>query len=109
MLELRSGPRLATTLPVAVRFPDVEPSEGWGRIIDLSTTGVKLETRWPLKIGQSVYLSFAPYHDMKLENLRAQVVRVDWEEGYYVGAMIFDGSVDQGYLKDALVALMSRS
>ncbi len=108
MLELRGSPRLSTTLPVALRFPDTENPEGWGRIIDLSPTGVKLETRWPLKVGESVYLTFIPTHELRLENLRAQVLRVDWEDGYFIGGMIFDASVDQNYLKDALVALMTK-
>lgn len=106
-LEVRSGPRLATTLPVALRFPDVDPPEAWGRMIDLSTSGVKLETRWPLKVGQAVYVTFYARAEMKLENLRARVVRVGWEEGYYIGGLAFDESVDQSYMREALMALMS--
>jgi len=108
MRDLRVGPRLATSLAVALRFPDAEPGEGWGRLIDLSIGGVKMETRWPLKIGQSLYLTFVPHHEMRLENLRARVLRVNWEEGYYVAGLAFDESVDQTYLKEALVVLMTK-
>src|SRR5688572_3436571 len=99
--DFREGPRLAASLPVAIRFPDADHTEGWGRILDISTTGVKLESRWSHKVGQAVYLTFMPQSDMRLENLRARVVRVSWEEGYYVAGLVFDESVDQAYLREA--------
>ncbi len=105
-LDPRSGPRLSTSLPVALRFPDGDPPEGWGRLLDLSLNGAHLETRWPLKIGESVYLTFVPRSEMRLENLRAHVVRVEWEEGYYLAGLAFDESVDQAYLREALLALV---
>ncbi len=108
MNDLRAGPRLSTSLPVILQFPDGVPTEGWGRILDLSLSGVKLESRWPLKVGQAVYITFEPQHEMRLENLRARVVRVQWEEGYYVAGLSFDESVDQAYLREALISLMSR-
>lgn len=107
-VDMRSGPRLAASLPVVLRFPDTNPPDGWGRILDLSLTGMKLETRWPLKVGQAVYVTFEPQNQTRLENLRARVVRVTWEEGYYVAGVAFDESVDQAYLREALILLMSK-
>lgn len=106
-MEARSSPRLSTSIPVALAFPDAEPSQGWGRIIDLSLGGARLETRSTLKVGQAVYLTFEPHHEMRLENLRARVVRAQWEDGYYVAGLAFDENVDQSYLKEALVLLMT--
>jgi hypothetical protein len=106
-VDFRSGPRIAASVPVALRFPDGHPPEGWGRMMDLSAAGMKVETRWPLKVGQPVYLSFAPRSPLRLENLRARVVRVGWEDGYYIGGLVFDESVDQAYLKETLIALMT--
>lgn len=107
-VDMRSGPRLSSSLPVLLRFPDADPPDGWGRIQDLSLTGVKLETRWPLKAGQAVYVTFEAQNEMRLENLRARVVRVAWEEGYYVAGLAFDETVDQAYLREALILLMSK-
>ncbi|MBI4396932.1 MAG: PilZ domain-containing protein [Elusimicrobia bacterium] len=109
LFDFRNGPRLATSLPVALRFPDGDSPEGWGRIYDISATGVRLESRWPHKIGQAVYLTFLPRNDMRLENFRARVVRVSWEEGFYLVGLVFDESVDQAYLKDALMALINET
>jgi hypothetical protein len=106
---LRAGPRLATSLPVALRFPDADPSEGWGRIIDISVSGVRLETRWRIEVGQAVYLTFVPHGEMRLENLRARVIRTEWEDGYYVAGLAFDATVDPTFLREALVLLMSRT
>ncbi len=107
-VDLRHGHRLATSLPAAIRFPDGDAPEGWGRIFNISTTGVKLESRWPLRVGQSVYLTFEPQKEMRLENLRAKVIRVSWEEGYYVGGLAFDDTVDHAYLREALIALLDK-
>jgi c-di-GMP-binding flagellar brake protein YcgR len=106
--DLRASPRLATTLPVALQFPDADPPDGWGRLVDLSLGGAKLESRWPLKVGQAVYITFEPRSEMRLENLRARVVRVAWEEGYYAAGIAFDESVDQAYLREALNVLVNR-
>ncbi len=97
------------SLPVALDFPEKDPAQGWGRLLDLSPTGARLETRWPLKAGQTVYLTLNPRREIRLENLRSRVVHVDWEEGYYVAGLLFDESVDQGYLKEVLVMLMTGS
>lgn len=105
---LRESPRLAASLPVLIRFPDADPSEGWGRLIDISVTGARLESRWPHRVGQSVYLTFSVRPEMRLENLRAKVVRAGWEDGYYEAALVFDDTVDQDYLREALVALLNR-
>ena len=106
--ELRSGPRLSTSLPVALQFPEAEPSEGWGRILDISLAGAKIETRCAFKAGQAVYLTFEARKEMHLENLRSRVVRVSWEEGYYEAGLTFEDSVDRAYLREALIVLMSR-
>lgn len=108
MADVRAAPRLSTSLPVALQFAEAAPSQGWGRILDLSMSGVRLETRWPLKVGQAVYLTFEPQNEVRLENLRARVVRLMWEEGYYVAGLAFDETVDQAYLREALILLMSR-
>jgi hypothetical protein len=106
--DFRDGPRLATSLPVAFHFPESDPSAGWGRILNLSVGGLKVETRWPLRIGQSVYVTFVPRSEMRLDNLRAKVVRLSWEEGYYEGALEFDNSVDRAYLQEAIQALLNK-
>jgi hypothetical protein len=77
--------------------------------VDLSVGGVRVETRWPLRVGQAVYVSFEPQKEMRLENLRARVVRVTWEDGYYIGGLAFDESVDQTYLGEALQILVSHA
>lgn len=108
-VESRSAPRVAVSLPVALRFPDGEPAEGWGRILDLSVAGVRLESRFPHRVGQSVQLTFFPVSKVALQNLPAKVVRVSWESGYYVAGLAFDPAVDKGHLKLALMTLISRA
>jgi hypothetical protein len=109
LIDFREGPRLAASLPVALRFPEGDNTEGWGRLLNLSSSGVKLETRWPLRIGQPLYLTFDAQSEMRLSNLRARVVRVGWDEGYYEGALAFDESVDRAYLKEAIAVLLNRA
>ncbi|HOW29010.1 MAG TPA: PilZ domain-containing protein [Elusimicrobiota bacterium] len=108
MVEGRISPRLSTSLPVLLQFPESDVPEGWGRILDLSMSGVRVETRWNLKIGQVVYITFVPQSEMRLDNLRARVVRFTWEDGYFVGGLVFDESVDQAYLREVLMYLVSR-
>ena len=77
-------------------------------MLNLSMTGAKVETRWPMKMGRPVYVTFSPRGGLRLENLRARIVRVQWEDGYYIGGLIFDESVDQNYLREALVVLINQ-
>lgn len=108
MVESRASVRLSLNIPVALHIPKGKFTEGWGRILDISTNGLQIETRTQIKIGQVVYLTFVPHGDLRLENLRARVVRVGWEEGYYIAGLYFDDSVDRSYLREALVIILNK-
>ena len=107
LIDGREGPRVAASVPVALRFPDGDASEGWGRLLDIALGGARLESRWPHRVGQAVYLTFEPRPGMRLENLRSRVTRVRWEEGYYIAAVSFDETVDKTYLREALSVILN--
>ena len=107
-IQQRRYPRIMTYLAVALRFPDVEPAEGWGWILDLSGNGVRVETRSPLRVGQGIYVSFQVSDQYVFENLRAEAVRVAWDMGYHIAALAFDETVDFDYVAEAVRFIASQ-
>lgn len=93
-IENRRFPRLTTSVPVGLRFPSGNVQQGWGRIINVSATGLLLETRSALKVGGVIYTTFALKDGAKFENLRAHVIRVSYEEGYFVAGKFCNVSPD---------------
>jgi len=96
------------SVPVTLRFPQGPSDEGWGRIKSITIDNVKIKTRHKIKVGQSVYLTFIPQGDIRVENLRARIVHILWDEGYYIADLFFDDSVDKSYLREALVIILNR-
>src|SRR5262245_54210360 len=103
--ERRKVTRFSTSIPVGLRFPSGAFQEGWGRILNLSPEGLFLETRYPIKVADVIYASFALKDGAKFENLRSHVIRVQYEDGYYSVAIAFDDVVDQDTLREVLAAL----
>lgn len=103
--DRRQYPRFATSVPVGLRFPSGLTREGWGRILDLSAGGLVMETRFPMKVASVVYVTFALHDGAHFDNLRARVIRVTYEEGYYVAGIAFDDVVDTETLRDVIAAL----
>ena len=64
-----------------------------------------MESRFPIHVAGVVYASFSLKDGAQFENLRAHVVRVSYEEGYYQAAIAFDDVVDQDTLRDVIAAL----
>ncbi len=91
---------------MGLRFPKGPLKEGWGRIINLNATGLLLETRFPLKVAGVLYVTFSLKDGGKFENLRARVIRVSYEEGYFIAGISFDDVVDQETLKDVIASLV---
>jgi hypothetical protein len=104
-LEKRKSARFSTSIPVGLRFPAGRVREGWGRILNLSVEGLFLETLFPVKVAGVVYVTFALKDGAQFQNLRARVIRVRYEEGYYQAGIAFDEVVDQETLRDVLSAL----
>ena len=104
--ESRTSPRLTTSIPVGLRFPLGRIHEGWGRIINLNASGLLLETRFPLKVASVIYTTFTLKDGARFENLRARVIRLNYEEGYYVAGIAFDDLVDQETLRDVIASLV---
>jgi len=103
--DKRTTPRFSTSVPVGLRFSSGSVKEGWGRIINLNASGLLLETRFVLKVAGVVYVTFSLREGAKFENLRAHVIRVSYEDGYYVAGVAFDDVVDKETLRDVINAL----
>ncbi len=106
MIYSRKSPRLSVSIPVMIHFIDSDSVDGWGRIVDISTEGVRLETRWLLKTGEHVAVSLPYGYQKDSENLKAKVVHVRWDEGYYVAGLLFDASVDRKNMKRLMTHLL---
>jgi peptidoglycan/xylan/chitin deacetylase (PgdA/CDA1 family) len=104
-IERRQATRFSTSIPVGFRFPNGPYKEGWGRILNLSPEGLFLETRFPLKVAGVVYVTFALKNGARFDNLRTRIIRVTYEEGYYMAGIAFDDVVDQDTLRDVISAL----
>ena len=104
-IEHRTSPRFSTSIPVGLRFPSGKHKEGWGRILNLSPEGLLLETRFPVRVAGVVYATFSLRDGTVFENLRARVIRVSYQEGYYQAGIAFDDVVDQETLRDVIAAL----
>lgn len=103
--ERRAHPRFSSSVPAGFRFPNGTPSEGWGRITDLSAGGVILESRFSMKVGSVLYLTFTLHDGARFDNLRARVLRVSFDDGYFVTGIAFDSIVDTETLRDVIAAL----
>jgi len=104
-MERRISTRYSTSVPMGIQFPEGDHKEGWGRILNISSTGLLLETRFPVKIGSILYISFIVRIGVQFEHLRARAVRVSFDEGYYIAGIIFDEVVDQETMKEIVTAL----
>lgn len=104
-IEKRKTARFATSVPVGLRFPEGKIKEGWGRILNLSPEGLYMETRFPVRVAGVVYVSFALKDGAHFENLRARIIRVSFEEGYFAAGLAFDDMVDHDTLRDVIAAL----
>lgn len=104
-IERRRTARFSTSIPVGLRFPAGSHREGWGRILNLSPEGLLMETRFPIRVSGVVYVSFSLKDGAQFENLRARIIRVAYEEGYYSAGIAFDDVVDQDTLRDVISAL----
>jgi hypothetical protein len=103
--ERRKTSRFSTSIPVGLRFPQGSVSEGWGRILNLSPEGLLLETHFPLKVSGVVYATFTLRDGVVFQNLRARVIRVSFDDGYYEAGIAFDDLVDQETLRDVIAAV----
>ena len=104
-VERRKTARFSTSIPVGLRFPKGFHKEGWGRILNLSPEGLLMETRFPVRPAEVVYVTFTLMDGTNFENLRAHIIRAGYEEGYYLAAIAFDDVVDQETLRDVIAAL----
>ena len=104
-IEKRRSPRLSTSIPAGLRFPNGPVKEGWGRIMNLSPEGLLLETRFPVKVAGVVYVTFILKDGAHFENLRARIIRTSYEDGYHIAGLAFDEVVDQETLRDVISSL----
>ena len=101
-LDLRKNSRVSCSIPALFRFPGEEPAESWGIVYDLSLGGAKVETRRSLRIGETVYVTFAVGEMLKFENIRTRVVWIVQKKGYFLAGVEFDATVDRNYLFEAI-------
>ena len=104
-IERRQTTRFTTSIPVGLRFPSGPSREGWGRILNLSPEGLMLETHFPLRVAGVIYATFSLRDGIQLQNLRARVIRVAYEDGYYIAGIAIDDVVDHETLRDVIAAL----
>ncbi|MBV9079590.1 MAG: PilZ domain-containing protein [Elusimicrobia bacterium] len=104
-IEKRKSARFSTSIPVGLRFPSGPHREGWGRILNLSPEGLLLETRFRVKVAGVVYVTFSLRDGVHFRNLRTRIIRVGYEDGYYIAGIAFDDVVDHETLRDVIAAL----
>jgi hypothetical protein len=93
-------------IPVLLHFPsDVKSDEGWGIILDISLGGIGVETRTPLKTGQTVYVSFIVSENFTFSNTKGIIRHVIDRDIYHIAGVEFDSLVDKAHLQDAIAIL----
>jgi len=105
--ERRKTARYSLDIPVGLHFPNGRYKEGWGRIIDVSAEGLRIQTRFPLKVAGVVYATFSLIKGSHFDNLRARVMRVSYNNGYHEVGISFDEVVDHETLREILAALVA--
>lgn len=106
--EFRKYHRLMTFIPAGIHFGEGEPSRGWGRIRNLSLGGVELETHFPVKSGQRLYLSFDIDGFYQFQHVPSRVVRLKNLSGVYSAGLVFDEALDREHLREAMIHLIHR-
>ena len=108
--EQRRHHRIMTVIPVGIHFVQRSPAEGWGRIRNISVSGVEVETHFPLKDSEKVYLSFAVEGwVLMFENVASRVIRARNFAGIYSAGVAFEDELDREHLREALVYLVNRT
>ncbi len=98
----RKHARISCYIPVLIRAPGKTPQEGWGIIRDISLGGIRLETRYPLVIGDTFYVTFAFSQNFSFVNTKSKVRRVGKSGVYNICGIEFESLVDIEHLHNAL-------
>jgi c-di-GMP-binding flagellar brake protein YcgR len=91
-------------IPILLHFRPDRP-DGWGIIQDISLGGIGVETRTPVKIGQTVYVSFLIAESFSFANTKGTIRRALKEGIYYICGVEFESLIDRQHLQDALAML----
>ncbi len=97
-----------TSLPVGLEFTEGPLLEAWGRIRNLSVGGLEIETHFPIKRAQKVYLSFYIEDHYHFEHSPARIIWIKIQEHQYSAGISFEENVDRAHLRDAMVFLVNR-
>ncbi|MDI6757113.1 MAG: PilZ domain-containing protein [Endomicrobiia bacterium] len=98
----RKHARISCYIPVLIRAPSKTPQESWGVIRDVSLGGLRLETRYPLLSGDSVYATFSFSQNFSFVNTKSKIRRVAKSGVYNICGMEFESLVDVEHLHNAL-------
>ena len=79
--------------------------DSWGTIIDISVGGIGIETRTPVKVGQTLYLTFSISQNFTFANTKGVIRRFTLNDIYYTCGIEFDLLVDKQHLEDAIAYL----
>ena len=102
----RQSIRMSSWVAASFSFPEGETADGWGVLLDLGFSGVRLQTRTSLAAGQEIFLSFS-LGGQHFNRLHSQACRVRRDpDGYFVCGLKFLEMVDRKALKEALVELL---
>jgi len=107
--DIRRYHRVMTFIPAGMHFAEGVILEGWGRIRNLSVGGIELETHFPLKNAQKVFLTFQIEGFYKFDHSASRVIRVRSNNGYYTAGISFEEGIDREHLREAIVFLVNRA
>lgn len=97
----RKHARISCYIPVLIRVPGKIPQEGWGIIRDISLGGLRLETRYPLVVGETIYTTFSFSQNFSFVNTRSKVLRIGKSGVYNICGLEFEMLVDREHLRNA--------
>lgn len=95
----------AQVMPILLHFGSERHADGWGVIQDISLGGIGVETRSPVRKGQTVYVTFSIADNFTFASAKAVIRRVIDGKLYRVCGIEFESLVDRQHLEEALAAL----
>ncbi len=98
----RKHARISCYIPVLIRVPQKTPQEGWGIIRDVSLGGLRIETRYPLVMGDTIYVTFSFSQNFSFVNTKSKVKRCVKSGVYNICGVEFESLVDVEHLHNAL-------
>ncbi len=96
-------------IPVLIRYgEDASRLDGWGRLVELSSSGARLSTRSEILRRERIFLSFEVSGE-KFTGFSARADHVDIDtDGYFLADLTLEDEVLKRRLARVLIDLISR-